>query len=191
MKTKAIIFDFFGVFVDDIYNVWSQDALPTDVAKQIRAEVMGKVDLEQIDRNSFFKLLSEASDISQEVVETQWQQLIIPNEAVVDLSKLLREKYVVVLCSNAATWEIDPILKQFEFAKLFDDMFISGEIQLTKPNADFFNLVLDALPAKPGETVFIDDNEENINAAEALGMPSILFEDAAKLKNALEIRSLI
>lgn len=45
MKPTTIPFDFFGVFVDDIYNVWSQHSLKPDIAKQIRSDVMSKVDL--------------------------------------------------------------------------------------------------------------------------------------------------
>lgn len=57
-----------------------------------------------------------------------------------------------------------------------------------KPDAAAFETVLDALgvAANPSTCVFVDDNAENVAAAEALGIDGVLYEgDAASLELAL------
>ncbi|MBV9789394.1 MAG: HAD-IA family hydrolase, partial [Chloroflexi bacterium] len=52
-------------------------------------------------------------------------------------------------------------------------------------------LALEGLGLEPAETLFIDDKPRNIVAAEALGIPSILFTDAPALEAELQQRGLL
>ena len=57
-----------------------------------------------------------------------------------------------------------------------DKRFLSYELGMIKPDAKIYQHVLKQLKAAPQETLFIDDLEENISAAQALGMNGIIFE---------------
>ena len=57
-----------------------------------------------------------------------------------------------------------------------DKRFLSYELGMIKPDAKIYQHVLRQLRAVPQETLFIDDLEENISAAQALGMNGIIFE---------------
>ena len=46
---------------------------------------MNKVDLNQLERDAFFRILSKESGTKQEVVEKEWGRLIVLNEEVVNL----------------------------------------------------------------------------------------------------------
>lgn len=52
----------------------------------------------------------------------------------------------------------------------FERVFLSYEMHLAKPDAEIFREVLQQADLRVEETLFIDDNEENIRAAKALGM---------------------
>ncbi|MBX3594534.1 HAD family phosphatase [Sphingomonas sp.] len=67
----------------------------------------------------------------------------------------------------------------------FGDIVVSGDEKLVKPDPAIYRLALDRFGLDAGEAVFIDDNPANVSAAAALGLRSILFEDAATTRRAL------
>lgn len=63
-------------------------------------------------------------------------------------------------------------------AALFDrfrDIVVSGDEKLVKPDAAIYRLALDRFGIDAGDTVFIDDNADNVAGAQAVGMTAILF----------------
>lgn len=74
-------------------------------------------------------------------------------------------------------WE-DVGLKDF-----FQHAFVSSDLGVKKPQTSYFEMVQKALGADPGEIVFVDDQAENISAAEALGWRAVLYVDEASLAN--------
>ena len=74
---------------------------------------------------------------------------------------------------------------------LFDDIVVSGEERLVKPDPRIYRLALDRFGLAPDEAIFIDDRADNVAAAEALGIPGHLFEDAASLRGELATLGLL
>jgi epoxide hydrolase-like predicted phosphatase len=62
--------------------------------------------------------------------------------------------------------------------QLFDEVVISGEVGMRKPDADVFLLAARRLRLRPGECVFVDDTKANVEAAEAVGMRGLVHERA-------------
>ncbi|WP_279579441.1 HAD-IA family hydrolase [Fodinicola feengrottensis] len=62
---------------------------------------------------------------------------------------------------------------------MFDVSVISAEVGLAKPDPAIYQLLLERL-ALPAETVaFIDDIEHNVEAAQEVGIVSVVHTDAA------------
>jgi len=59
------------------------------------------------------------------------------------------------------------------FGELFDDVVISAEVGMRKPEDRIFMLASRRLGVPPDECVFIDDVEHNITAARALGFHTV------------------
>ena len=72
-----------------------------------------------------------------------------------------------------------------ELAALFDDIVISGEVGLRKPNPGIYQLSLERLGVAAERTVFIDDADPNIDGALALGLGGVLHTDPASTRTAL------
>ena len=53
---------------------------------------------------------------------------------------------------------------------LFDEVFLSHEIGLVKPDAEIFHHVVAELACDPAEILFLDDNTLNVDAARAVGL---------------------
>ena len=66
-----------------------------------------------------------------------------------------------------------------------EDMVISGIERVMKPDPKIFQLALQRFGIKAEETVFIDDNPNNVTGANALGITGILFEGKEKLEEVL------
>lgn len=58
-------------------------------------------------------------------------------------------------------------------AELFDDVVISAEVGLHKPQPEIYRLAAERLEVEPGGCVFIDDLRENCEGAEAVGMTAV------------------
>ena len=59
---------------------------------------------------------------------------------------------------------------------LFDAYLVSAYIGLRKPQAEFFIRALEIAQRDPAECVFVDDREENVSAAAAVGIHAIRME---------------
>ena len=64
----------------------------------------------------------------------------------------------------------------FPFLEKVDGKVVSGFVKMIKPNADIYKYLLKEYSLCADECVFIDDREENVEAARTLGMKGIVFE---------------
>ncbi|WBQ03925.1 HAD family hydrolase [Kribbella sp. CA-293567] len=69
---------------------------------------------------------------------------------------------------------------------MFDDIVISGEVQLRKPEPEIYQLAAQRLALRPTECVFIDDLELNVVAARELGITGIVHTSYEQTRSELE-----
>ena len=122
----------------------------------------------------WFNLYSQLTNLSSEM------ELII--------ERLHKAGYVVSLMSN--TFDIHAKSNQLKgFFDIFDNIFLSNEIGLIKPDLDKYKHVLQKLDAKPKQCVFIDDKLRNLIPARELGITVIKFESIAEMNKNKQIKS--
>jgi putative hydrolase of the HAD superfamily len=68
----------------------------------------------------------------------------------------------------------------------FDDYTISAEIGATKPDPAIYRHSLERLGVRPHEALFLDDRENNVEGARAIGMEGLVFTTPEKLRADLE-----
>ena len=68
---------------------------------------------------------------------------------------------------------------------VFEEIFLSQEIGLLKPEPAAFHYTLQQIGCQPQEAVLIDDNPRCIAAAAQLNMATVLFRNAAKTEHEL------
>lgn len=113
-------------------------------------------------------------------VRPHWNFII--DEQLVALIKKLKKEYKIVLLSNSNKGYVRKILNEQGLEELFDSMVVSGEVGYIKPDIKIFELTLEKLDVKAEETIFIDDNAYNTDAAETIGIKGILYKDLATLR---------
>ena len=181
---KAIIFDFFGVIQADPYQRWlSKHGFKR---KGEYAEITDILDKNFISWDEFFKRLSELSGQAEAEIREAFYEDKVLDEELLNLIKQLKENYKIGLLSNASNTYLRPILEQHGITNLFDVDIISSEVGLIKPDIKIFELAVKKLGVKHSETVFIDDNSYNTDAAATLGIKTFLYKDLATLKTQLQ-----
>lgn len=96
--------------------------------------------------------------------------------------KELRQTYRVALLSNTNAlhikWVHHYLEQTYQIIRFeedyFDRVYYSHEIAARKPNEEAFRFVLEELGVSPGEVLFMDDVEGNIQSAGEMGIQAVL-----------------
>jgi putative hydrolase of the HAD superfamily len=125
----------------------------------------------------------------QQTLTPIWDPQAI-DQGVIALARSLRDRVRLAILSNA-TLRLESHLQALGIDDLFDPVINSARIGLRKPDEDVFQYALKQLGTPAGSVLFIDDKERNTVVAEALGIPSIRFDSAEQLREALTVYGLL
>jgi putative hydrolase of the HAD superfamily len=145
----------------------------------------GRIALDEyLDNAVFYEPRSFTRD---EFVEFMRSQSVV-NEASVALARALaRDARFTLMTLNNESDELNRYrIEKFGISEIFEAFLSSCWLGVRKPTQKFFERALGIAQADPHATVFIDDRQQNLNPARALGMSVILFESAEKLRSDLE-----
>ena len=92
-----------------------------------------------------------------------------------NLSK--NDDYKLLLLSNTNPLHWKDWKENSPFVAYFDNHAISYKVGLYKPDIRFYKHVLKKYNFNPAETLYIDDREDNCNAAESLGINVIHYKN--------------
>lgn len=90
---------------------------------------------------------------------------------------LKRNKYQVLYLSNFSCRASVECADALDFIPYTDGGILSYREHVVKPMPEIYELLIDRYELVPEECVFLDDVEENLRAAEAFGIHTILFEN--------------
>lgn len=94
--------------------------------------------------------------------------------------KEINENVKIIIATNHLSFVKDFIKESFNIDYL-DDIIISAEIHKIKPNLDFYQYILNKYGIESKELLFLDDNINNINGAQTLGINTIKVEKDTNL----------
>jgi putative hydrolase of the HAD superfamily len=96
------------------------------------------------------------------------------NKPLAKFLQTLRSSYKTAILSNAGDKTRGTMEKAFGLHALVDEIIISAEEGVAKPDHELYEIALRRLDSKPENCVLVDDLIENVNAAVAMGMNAIL-----------------
>lgn len=196
MTIRAVIFDLGGVLVR------TEDPKP-------RGEYARRLGLtyRDLDRLVFNHPTAVQATIGAITAEAHWegvrQALGLPAEELptlqtafwggdrldrelVDYLRSLRPRCKTALLSNAWSHLRAWLEQQWKIADAFDEIIISAEVGVSKPDPRIYQLTLERLVVEPQEAVFVDDFSENVYAARSLGMHGVQFLSAGQARAEVE-----
>jgi len=143
-------------------------------------DIYKKSSIGEISKEETLKLYSEKFNMSPEKMEESFRGVYEENTIRND------ELYKFVVGLKTKGYKLAILSTQFHLSKEilipqkyyndFDALEISCDDGLKKPHEKTFRAILDKLKIKPEEGLFVDDKQENLDAAEALGMKSLIFK---------------
>jgi len=129
--------------------------------------------------------LNLTSDGLDQFKEEFWRGDLV-DEELVGYIRSLRKRYKTGLLSNAFSNLRQVIDEIWMFTDAFDEMIISAEVGLVKPDDRIYRIALERLEVGPEEAIFIDDFNNNVHAASLLNMPTIHFKNSEQARQDLE-----
>ena len=192
----AVIFDYGGVLRGDARDVWATaDAaggLPPGTLwtawhdiPEYRASRDGRIDGAAF-RTAVVRTLARVADDDRAAesalttLETHLAGLPPVDPAMRTLIERLRagRRVKLGLLSNANR-EFSERLRARGVAALFDDVVVSADVGLAKPDPEIFRLATDRLGGPPERCLMIDDQAEHVVGARAAGLRAHLHEPAS------------
>lgn len=197
---KAVLFDFGGVIYkhpkevipEVLARIYSQ---PIDITIEEYEEYkndyfMGKISTEEL-INSLSSTFRSRKSIEE--VKKLWlkyySELAKPSYEVLDIIKKLHENYKTYLFSNTTEMS-NAYNSETGLYDYFDDLFLSYQMGMKKPNPNIYQKVISLIGFKPDECIFIDDDFKNLEPAGQMGTKviafNILVDKPAKLEYELK-----
>lgn len=188
--TKAILFDFGNVII----NIDVEKAIlafseltfksPARVNQLFAdAEVFKKYETGYYSDDEFRDVIRQilSYPLNDQEIDQAWNSLLldVPKKRL-DFLEYIKMKYPIYLLSNTNNIHIEQCKQYFRtkfgipnFETIFSETFLSYKMGLWKPDYKIYDAAISKIGCKPEEILFLDDNQDNINAATDLGIQCI------------------
>jgi glucose-1-phosphatase len=204
---KNIIFDFGGVILNIDFNLTVEafEALGIENARAklldaSTSEILHMTETGKISPASFYDYIRNISStfLSDDEIRNAWNKLLLdlPEENILLLRKI-KSQFRIFLLSNTNLIHYNKYSEDLKivhgvnsFEEIFEKAWFSFRIGLAKPDTSIFYYALHDAGLKPEETLFIDDSEENIEAARKTGLQTYLLKKGTKLTSLFDSLSL-
>lgn len=182
---RAIIFDCFGVLTTETWQNFKETLEPRQIAEA--QNLMLQSTNGHIGQEEFIDELAKLSHQTRSEIEDALRSDQGKNTKLLEyIAQLKSRGYKIGLLSNIANnWIRDDFLT-VEEQGLFDDMVMSFEVGMGKPDPRVYRLVCERLGVEPEEAVMVDDIDRYCAAAEDEGMQAIVYTDFKRFKADLE-----
>jgi len=189
---KAVIFDVGGVLHTNNSNAVDQDIrrtlkLDDEMYNKSYKNCSSALRKGNINETTFWQEVIQLSGTTEQLPDESlflrtFKKTFVINQDVLSLVESLKKSgYNVSVLSNTIPSHAE-FNRKHGLYNGFDQVVLSTEVGMEKPDAEIYIYTLKALNVKPEEAVFVDDLQENIEAANIIGMHGLLFTDADKLK---------
>jgi len=186
MSVQAVVFDIGNVLIE-----WQPERFYDQViGVERRKAFFDAIDLhamnDRVDRGeTFHDVIEQTAEIhpdwSDEIMmwHDRWIELASPviDHSVRLLRALRRDGCPVFALSNFGIQTFEIGAQEYPFLEEFDKKYISGHMQTAKPDVAIYEMVEADCGVPPEGLLFVDDRQDNIDAASARGWQVHLFTD--------------
>ena len=193
---KNILFDFGGVVVDFNPRNFLMDRFMNKHAEEVVYDLtFGSQEWLDLDRGVITReeanrlMMENAAHINREfevqTVIEEWSTMLRTKKTTVKIMRELKESgYRLFYLSNISTDIMDE-LRQRDWFTLFDDGIASCDVHLCKPEPEIYTKLMRKYNLAYDESIFVDDNKINAQAAYNLGITGILYKNPKSFQRAL------
>jgi len=195
---KAVIFDYGNVLClpptrADIEGSARILGVPPDRFRVLWSRHRDRYDRGDLSRELYWKQVAEDAGTplqSRQLQDLAERDVIMWSRThpamITWLEDLSASGMKTAVLSNMHADMIRHVRDNFAWLKRVNSATFSAEVRLIKPEPGIYEHCLRSLGVAPTETLFIDDREVNLAAAEAIGIHGIHFRSVAELRSELE-----
>ena len=197
---KNIVFDFGGVLIDWNPLYLYRNIFDTEEEVNHFLENVCRYDwniLQDAGRS-----LAEATRVLQDqhpayreeiaIYYGRWDEMLGGTiEENVKLIRPLKEKYGIYGLTNWSAETIPIAMDRYDFFNDLDGIVVSGAEKIIKPDPRIYQILLERYGIQAEESLFIDDNYANIEAAQQLGFQTIHLEEEINLEEILKAKAIL
>lgn len=172
---KVIAFDMVGVLVTE-----------KDIDLSSEEDKLERLFGDNIDDAGYLasarKIISDNSVImrmTEDIIEKLYE---VKDSKIFEKIKSKYDDVKIVIATNHVSLVRNFINRHLDTDYL-DDVIISAEVHKIKPNADFYQLLLNKYSINPDEMLFVDDSQKNIDGAKELGIKTIKIDKGMDVCN--------
>lgn len=147
----------------EVWRIW----LTSEAPRQFES---GNIDRHQFSQNIISELQLNTTPEQFLAHFSELPEAVYPG--VKPLLSTLQQHYTTACLSNSNELHWQGMMDTMGLKSYFDWQFSSHLMGLIKPDTDSFEYVLNQMGVKPEHTLFLDDNQLNIDAAKAVGLHS-------------------
>lgn len=192
-KIKAVVFDFGNVIAKVDADIFLEriKGLTSKSKSEISDFIYGSSDLIKrsetglISTVEFCEEIMEFCDLNvseEEFICLFTKDKLTVIEGMFDLIRSLKKNYKLAVLSNTKDIDYSNGLGIFPEKELFDEIVLSHEIKVMKPDKKIYLETIKRLDVLPKESIYIDDIFDYVEAARNLEMKAIQYKDIDQLK---------
>ncbi|MCK4891405.1 MAG: HAD hydrolase-like protein [Candidatus Pacebacteria bacterium] len=124
----------------------------------------------------------------------QFEKQYLDQNLILQIEQFRSQGIKCYLCTDNTKIRVEFLLNEMNFRDIFDDYFVSCYIGFRKRHDDFWIYLINKLKKEiegvnPGEVVFFDDIQNNVDVALKFGINAILFENVIQFeKNLISLK---
>jgi putative hydrolase of the HAD superfamily len=169
-----------------IFQVDAQGFLPMYLKTRIpydRGDLLPAAYWQNFARQTGVNVDDKAIEQLRQVDKDMWSR---PNEPMIQwLRRVHAAGFKTAILSNMPTDMADHVREIFPWLVEFDHHIFSAEVRSAKPEPAIYQHAIEALGVAPAEALFIDDREENLAGARAIGMRGMRYQSVEQLRRDL------
>jgi HAD superfamily hydrolase (TIGR01509 family) len=181
----------------DHHRIWKRlaavSSLPSEDIQQ-RILSSGLMDLHETGKLSpqeFFYEVQDKGQLDPSVSFDQfclmWADIFWEHQPIMQLARMLRQYYTIILLSNVGEIHWTWLLKRFPIFSQVDDQILSFQVGYMKPAQEIYHEAIRRSGASAEQCVYIDDIERYAEASRELGIQGIHYQSPEQLNNRLSI----
>jgi putative hydrolase of the HAD superfamily len=197
---ELVLFDIGGVLGS---NGWDREqrtaaierfGLDAEDFQYRHEETVGALEVGAMSLDEYLRITAYCGDMTASCADLKafiFDQSVPWPDSIAVARDLARSGLVRMATLNNESEELNVYrIRKFGLHEIFPSFFTSCWLRVRKPMHEIYERVLSITQASPARTLFIDDRAQNLAPAAALGMQTIRFESASKLRAELEQRGL-
>lgn len=189
MGISTIFFDFGGVIIKapnarrvnrwkKVLGINDQPEILEMLENPQESQLVKDICLGKIPEDHIWVMMAEKWHIKPALIEQVRRRLFSKrqlNQTIVNFMSELNGKYQIAILSNAGDQSRRMMEDVYHLDRIVDDIIISAEEGVIKPDPRIFEIAMDRMSADPEASLLLDDTHKNVSAAREFGMQAVQF----------------